>query len=61
MLYAIPDGKKSIGVCDADDVDVCCDKCDRRFKSKQACNMHKSRVHGWIHPAQFYVDGSQCP
>eukprot|EP00973_Karenia_brevis_P007574 1026252-Karenia_brevis.AAC.1 len=47
--------------CIVDDVVLCCDLCNKDFKSKQACNMHKSRVHGWIHPAQFYIQGSQCP
>eukprot|EP00973_Karenia_brevis_P036397 5019033-Karenia_brevis.AAC.1 len=50
MLYAIPDGRVSSTVVD-DDVVFCCDMCNKSFKSKQACNMHESKVRGWIHPA----------
>jgi uncharacterized C2H2 Zn-finger protein len=43
-------------------VDMCitCPSCEKQFKDGHALQVHKMRVHGWLHEARRMLDSSFC-
>eukprot|EP00973_Karenia_brevis_P047920 6650780-Karenia_brevis.AAC.1 len=62
--HSIPKGLQAlhVGPCDAvASPSYVCSFCSDGFASKQQCNLHMNRRHGWIHEAHFLIDGVSCP